>query len=217
MKWLTIDYIKQHSRIDFDCEDSLLELYGESAEETVMKIIRRDYDDIVANFGTEKKPIPADIIHASLLLVDESYQHRTPITQQNVYMVPYAFDMMVKPYMRLADGCELVPTHTSVLGSQEKIEFSADLPDGMKLEDVDFTVDVINVSEDCPDKPKRKSYAKGECLDAGDGAYIVLIDTNDFGIGTLMLMLTVQIPDTDFPEGYRKNVIKINPHFKIIG
>lgn len=31
MKYLEIDYIKQHSRTDFDCDDALLELYGESA------------------------------------------------------------------------------------------------------------------------------------------------------------------------------------------
>ena len=35
MKYLTTDYIRQHSRIDFDCEDDVLELYGEDAEETV--------------------------------------------------------------------------------------------------------------------------------------------------------------------------------------
>ena len=73
MKWLTIQYIKQHSRIDYDCEDALLELYGNAAEETVMNIIRRDYDDIVEHFGTEKCPIPAAIIQASLILVDTSY------------------------------------------------------------------------------------------------------------------------------------------------
>ena len=58
MKWLTIEYIKQHSRIDYDCEDALLELYGKAAEETVMNIIDRDYDDIVAHFGKEGE-IPA--------------------------------------------------------------------------------------------------------------------------------------------------------------
>ena len=31
MEYLTLEYIKQHSRIDFDCEDDLLELYGSSA------------------------------------------------------------------------------------------------------------------------------------------------------------------------------------------
>jgi uncharacterized phage protein (predicted DNA packaging) len=103
MKWLTIDYIKTHSRIDFDCEDSLLELYGESAEETVLDITRRTYEEIVEKWGTKDKPIPAKIIHASLLLVDLSYQYRSPVSQQNLYTVPYAFDMLIKPFMKLAD------------------------------------------------------------------------------------------------------------------
>lgn len=106
MKWLTIDYIKQHSRIDFDCEDALLELYGESAENMVLEITRRTYDEIIEKWGTEEKPIPAAIIHASLMLVDLSYQQRSPVSQQNLYTVPYAFDMMIKPYMKLAEDKE---------------------------------------------------------------------------------------------------------------
>lgn len=103
MKWLTIDAIKKHSRIDFDCEDSLLELYGESAEETVLNIIGRSYEELVELFGMDKRPVPAPLVHASLLLVELSYSQRAPITQTNLYTVPYAFDMMVKPYMRLAE------------------------------------------------------------------------------------------------------------------
>lgn len=106
MKWLTIDYIKQHSRIDFDCEDALLQVYGEAAEETVMNIVGRDYDEIVELFGTAEKPVPAALIHASLLLVDLSYMQRSPISQQNVYTVPYTFDMLVKPYMKLTTNKE---------------------------------------------------------------------------------------------------------------
>lgn len=106
MKWLTIDYIRQHSRIDFDCEDSLLELYGESAEEMVLEITRRTYDEIREIWGNDQKPIPAAIIHASLMLVDLSYQQRSPVSQQNLYTVPYAFDMLIKPYIKLAEGEE---------------------------------------------------------------------------------------------------------------
>ena len=106
MKWLTVEYIKKHSRIDYDCEDDLLELYGEAAEETVMNITGRDYDDIVANFGTEGRPIPAAIIQASLILVDTSYMQRTAVSPQQMFAVPYAFDMLIKPYMRLAQKNE---------------------------------------------------------------------------------------------------------------
>jgi uncharacterized phage protein (predicted DNA packaging) len=106
MKWLTVEYIKQHSRIDYDCEDALLQLYGVAAEETVMNIIGRDYDDIVENFGTEEMPIPAAIIQATLILVDTSYMQRTAVSPQQMSPVPYAFDMLIKPYMRLAQKQE---------------------------------------------------------------------------------------------------------------
>ena len=106
MKWLTVEYIKQHSRIDYDCEDALLQLYGVAAEETVMNIIGRDYNDIVENFGTEEMPIPAAIIQATLILVDTSYMQRTAVSPQQMSPVPYAFDMLIKPYMRLASKSE---------------------------------------------------------------------------------------------------------------
>ena len=98
MKWLTKDWIKKHSRIDFDCEDDLLELYGESAEDTVLNVIGRDYTGLIEHYGDVPKPLYV----ASLMLVEVSYTQRAPITQQNMYTVPYAFDMMVKPYMKLA-------------------------------------------------------------------------------------------------------------------
>lgn len=103
MKWLTIDYIRQHSRIDFDCEDSLLELYGESAEESLLEITRRTYDEIVERWGTEQRPIPARIIYASLMLVEVSYIQRSPISTQQLYKVDYSFDYLIKPFMKLAD------------------------------------------------------------------------------------------------------------------
>ena len=98
MKWLTLDWIKKHSRIDFDCEDTLLELYGESAEDTVLNVIARSYAEVIKLYGEVPKPLYV----AALMLVETSYTQRAPISQQNMYAVPYAFDMMVKPYMKLA-------------------------------------------------------------------------------------------------------------------
>lgn len=104
MKFLTLDYIKQHSRIDFDCEDGLLELYGEAAEEAVLDITHRTYEEIREKWGTKEKPFPAKLIVASLMLVEVSYLYRSPVSQQNIYAVPYAFDMMVKPYIKLTSN-----------------------------------------------------------------------------------------------------------------
>lgn len=100
MKWLTLNTIKHHLRIDSDDENTLLELYGESAEETVLDITQRTYEEIVEKWGTADKPVPAKIIEASLLLVEMSYSHRSVMSEQNLYYNP-AFDMKVKPYIKL--------------------------------------------------------------------------------------------------------------------
>ena len=97
MKWLTIDWIKQHSRIDIDCEDELLELYGEDAEETVLNLINRSYEEVMELWGTVPKPLYV----AALMLVEVDYNHRSPDAINNMYAVKYGFDMKIKPYMKL--------------------------------------------------------------------------------------------------------------------
>jgi uncharacterized phage protein (predicted DNA packaging) len=100
MKWLTKEWIKQHSRIDFDCDDELLELYGESAEDTLLNLLARDYTNVIETYGEVPKPL----FVASLMLVEVSYTQRAPISQQNMYGVPYAFDLMIKPYVKLTNN-----------------------------------------------------------------------------------------------------------------
>lgn len=99
MKWLQLEQIKAQLRIepDFTDEDELLEMYGESAEETLLQYLNRTYEDIIEVYGK----IPAPLRHAALMLVDTSYQYRSPVSAQNMSIVPYTFDILVKPYMRL--------------------------------------------------------------------------------------------------------------------
>ena len=213
MKWLTLDEIKDQLRIerDFDLENDKLTLYGDSAEQAILDICRRTYDDFIDDY----EAIPAPIRECSLLLVVMSYEHGTPASAQQMYNVGYTFDLKLKPYMRLADGpMDETPIERVTLGSDAKIAFTADLPDELLLKDIDFEVKVVNVSA----KDKAKDYQKADCIMAYDGAaYVVLVDTDFFGVGRLMLRLTVHIPDTDYPSGTRKEVIKINPHMAITG
>ena len=101
MNWLTLEQIKQQLRIepDMTMEDDLLTLYGESAETIIMELCRRTYQDFIDEYGE----IPATIKHASLMLVDVSYQNRSPLSMTSLSIVPYTFDMLIKPYMRLAE------------------------------------------------------------------------------------------------------------------
>lgn len=102
MKWLTIDSIKAQLRIEpeFTDEDDLLEMYGESSEEVLLQYLNRTYEDVIEVYGH----IPAPLRHASLMLVDVSYQYRSPVSTQSMSQVPYTFDLLVKPYMRLTSN-----------------------------------------------------------------------------------------------------------------
>lgn len=209
MKWLTIDYIKQHSRIEYDCEDSLLELYGNSAEDTILNYLNRSYQDVLEEYGM----VPEPLLQASLMLVDVSYTQRSPVSTQSMAIVPYTFDVLTKPYMRLASSVCDIPVQVFTLGSDIKILVSAELPDDLKMEDVDFTVVVYNAE----DKNKEKSYDKSECIQTEDDEYMVLVDSDDLGVGTYMLRATFWIPDADYPTGNRKEVLRINPNIRVNG
>ena len=105
MKFLTFEQIKAQLRLDDEQaeeERDLLVLYGESAEDAVLSLVRRNMVNLVETYGH----VPKQIVQATLMLVAISYQHREPASQQNMYAVPYTFDMLIKSYMRL-DGAEM--------------------------------------------------------------------------------------------------------------
>ena len=100
MKFLTFEQIKAQLRLDdeqAELEKDLLEIYGEAAEDMVLNTCHRTITDIFEQYGM----VPKALVQAGLMLVAQSYQHREPASPQSLYSVPYAFDLMVKPYMRL--------------------------------------------------------------------------------------------------------------------
>ena len=98
MEFLTIDYIKSHSRICCDCEDDVLDLYGDSAETTILQLLGRTLDDLMESNNGE---VPSPVIHAALMLTENSYLHRSPSESYNMSLVPYGIDVLLKPYMVL--------------------------------------------------------------------------------------------------------------------
>lgn len=210
MKWLTLESIKKQCRIEAGVtyEDTLLTDYGEAAEDTVLNVLGKTYDEVIEEYGVIPKPVQ----QASLMLVDLSYQHRTPdaITQLHDTR---AFDTLVAPYIRHAYGAEVIQQNVFIVGSQLKILIDAELPDDLTLQDVDFTVVVYNNNA----KDLKETYRKADCILTTDGDYAVLVESENLGVGTYLCRLTVNIPDTDYPTGYRKEVVKINPHITVKG
>jgi hypothetical protein len=104
-KFLSLEDIKRQSRIDGNAEDAILTMYGQSAETTLAGYLgymddhnHPDVDSMLADFDNN---LPKPLYQASLMLVDTWYQHRTPDAVQNMSVVPYSFDILVKQYVKL--------------------------------------------------------------------------------------------------------------------
>lgn len=113
MKYLTFEQIKQQLRLDdeqAELERMRLEGMAGAAEESVLTIIRRSLTDVILTYNG----IPERLVQVTLLLVDEWYQHRSPIETVSMSAVPEAFDFMLKPMMRLT-GEEMQPDDESSL------------------------------------------------------------------------------------------------------
>ena len=100
MKWLTLEKIKAQCRIemDFHDEDDWLTDAGETAEEAILEILNRSYEELFEVYGR----VPAPVRHSSLMLVTSLYKDREKDLVQEVHSNP-SFAILLKPYMRLAD------------------------------------------------------------------------------------------------------------------
>ena len=103
LKWLSIDAIHQHCRIDFNCEDAELEQYGIAAEQAILDLTRRTFENFIDTYGR----IPDPIFNASLLLVQSLYKNRDAEEQRDSKEIAFGFSFMVKNYMYLAGGTPL--------------------------------------------------------------------------------------------------------------
>lgn len=98
LKFLSLDYIKQHSRICGDCEDEILVLYAKGAENNLLRILDRTYDELVDMSGGT---FPEELMIAGLMLVDVLYSHRAPQEAVKLSDVAYTFEFYTKPFMKL--------------------------------------------------------------------------------------------------------------------
>lgn len=99
MYWLTLDKIRQQVRLeaDYTDEDTLLKAYGDSAEEVIADLCGTTPEKLLEDYGT----LPKRLEQAALMLVDWWYQQRSPVSQMNLSVVPYTFDVLVKPFVKL--------------------------------------------------------------------------------------------------------------------
>lgn len=103
LRWLSVQAIHDHCHIDFNCEDAELEQFGIAAEQAILNLTRRTFENFIDTYGR----IPDPIFNASLLLVQSLYKNRDAEEQRDSNEIAFGFSFMVKNYMVLTGGTPL--------------------------------------------------------------------------------------------------------------
>ena len=99
------------------------------------------------------------------------------------------------------------------LGTKLKLNIHIAPIDGMTLDSYDYTTEVY-----CTPPQKKQSIvvAKGDTIRVDAENYIVRVDTNLIGVGIIVCRIIAQIPDGDFADGYRTEVVAITTDFNVV-
>lgn len=96
------------------------------------------------------------------------------------------------------------------LGSELKLNVSIEPIGTLTMDDYDFVVEVY-----CSNQ-KVLNIPKSQAIRVDEENYVVLVDTKVIGTGRIKCKVTAQIPDADFSDSYRTEVVIIDTELDII-
>lgn len=100
MRIIGFDEFKANARIDIEVTEENIQLVKicEAAEDAVLNMIDRTYEDVMEEYNNV---MPAPIKQACLMLATHFYEYRGVVSPTSLYTVPYTIDVLLKPYIRL--------------------------------------------------------------------------------------------------------------------
>ena len=103
LRWLNLNAIHERLRIDYNDDDADLKAMAMDAEQCIIDLTRRTYENFIDVYGR----IPDPIFTASLLLVGSAYKNREAEGQYDMKEIAFGFSFRVKNYMVLTGGTPL--------------------------------------------------------------------------------------------------------------
>lgn len=104
LRIVTLEDLKAQMRIDFTEEDNLVLIYGKAAEEAVVNATRRTIEELKSEneSRTGNSDFPPMVYVCILMLAAQLYRTREPVSSLAQITVPYTYDYMLKPWIKLA-------------------------------------------------------------------------------------------------------------------
>lgn len=96
------------------------------------------------------------------------------------------------------------------LGSELKLNVSIEPIGALTMDDYDFVVEIY-----CSNQ-KVLNIPKADAIRVDEENYVVLVDTKVIGTGRIKCKVTAEIPDADFRDAYRTEVVIIDTELDVI-
>jgi hypothetical protein len=96
-----------------------------------------------------------------------------------------------------------------IIGTEFKVLIEIEPVDDVRMADMEFT------SQFYTRLSNPLTVTKEQMIKVNDDSYIALVDTTGMSAGTLRNRMTIDIPDKDFADGYRREIVDIEAGTKI--
>jgi hypothetical protein len=95
-------------------------------------------------------------------------------------------------------------------GTEVKLNISIDAIGELTMDDYDFEVTIT------AQWPKNKIVIKkDQAIRIDENNYVITLDTTDVGTGNVSCKIVAYLPDDDFEDGFRTEVVVVNPNITI--
>ena len=91
----------------------------------------------------------------------------------------------------------------SSIGTELKINLHIEPLDGWRMKDYDFHAEFFIYAN------RVEKVDKSAMIESDPDNYVALVDTARLGTGEIRVRLTAYIPDNDFPDGLRTEVVNM--------
>lgn len=98
-------------------------------------------------------------------------------------------------------------------GTELKLNIGIEPIDGVSMESYDFNVEILSNTNFGQNKIVIK---KEDAIKVDSDNYIVTFDTSKLQTGNVICKIIAHIPDSDFKDGYRTEIAKIDTGIKIV-
>ena len=95
------------------------------------------------------------------------------------------------------------------LGTELKLNINIEPMESFTMDDYDWNVEVWTSTK------RLMVISKEQAIRIDNSNYVILIDTNELGAGDVKAKVTAYIPDFDFPDTTRTEVVGISLGIKV--